>query len=261
MAFLAKFAASKYVGDKLEDNFGPENPRYHVLINEDGRRKKIKKQPPPGLEDQDERVLQAVRKKAWRYEWWVDCHCCCGLHVQFGTVTLWGLIPFVGDLISLVNAVSLIRAARRVRGGLPATVLVPMLAWALVDFVIKLVPIVGDLLTAIIKPNTRNCERVEGFLRRRGEKNLRGSATRGRGVVPVDNAPLVVAAQPGRQSGMSPGAAYGTVSPAPGAGAGAASGQSAVRVRAPRSGSRHLLPFWRRNEDTDSEGEEDETRR
>lgn len=24
MAFLAKFAASKYVGDKLEENFGPE---------------------------------------------------------------------------------------------------------------------------------------------------------------------------------------------------------------------------------------------
>lgn len=24
MAFLAKFAASKYVGDKLEDHFGPE---------------------------------------------------------------------------------------------------------------------------------------------------------------------------------------------------------------------------------------------
>lgn len=24
MSFLAKFAASKYVGDKLEENFGPE---------------------------------------------------------------------------------------------------------------------------------------------------------------------------------------------------------------------------------------------
>lgn len=24
MAFIAKFAASKYVGDKLEDHFGPE---------------------------------------------------------------------------------------------------------------------------------------------------------------------------------------------------------------------------------------------
>ncbi|ROV94635.1 hypothetical protein VSDG_06136 [Cytospora chrysosperma] len=260
MAFLAKFAASKYVGDKLEDHFGPENPRYIVLVNEDGRRKKIKKQPPPGLEDQDERVLQAVRKKAWRYEWWVDCHCCCGFHVQFGTVGIWGLIPVIGDFVSLVNALSLIRAARRVRGGLPAGVLVPMLAWALIDFVIKLVPIVGDILTAIIKPNTRNCERVEAFLRRRGEKNLRGpgaaGATRGRGLAPVDDAPLVVAAQPGRQSGMSPGAAYGTVSP----GAGSGSGQ-AVRERAPRSGSRHLLPFWTRNEDTESEGEEDEARR
>lgn len=177
--------------------------------------------------------------------------------MQFGSATLWGLIPFLGDLVSLANAVSLIRAARRVGGGLPAAVLVPMLAWALADFVIKLVPFVGDVLTAIIKPNTRNCQRLEAFLRRRGEKNLRGAATRGRGVVPVDDAPLVVAAQPGLQSGMSPGAAYGTVSSGPGA----APGRSAVRERGPRSGSRHLLPFWRRNEDTDSEGEEDEARR
>lgn len=184
--------------------------------------------------------------------------------MQFGTVGIWGMIPVVGDVVSLINALSLIRAARRVSGGLPAGVLVPMLAWALIDFVIKLVPIVGDILTAIIKPNTRNCERVEGFLRRRGEKNLRGGpAARGRGVVPADVAPLVVAAQPGRQSGMSPGAAYGTVSSAPRAGSGSGSGQATtVRERAPRSGSRHLLPFWTRNEDTDSEEEdEDEARR
>ncbi|KUI62291.1 hypothetical protein VP1G_09411 [Cytospora mali] len=266
MAFLAKFAASKYVGDKLEDNFGPENPKYHILINEDGRRKKIKKQPPPGLDEQDERVLQAVRRKAWRYEWWVDCHCCCGLHVQFGSATIWGLLPIVGDLVSLANALSLIRTARRVGGGgLPAAVLVPMVVWALVDFVIKLVPVAGDILTAIIKPNTRNCMRVEAFLRKRGEKNLRGAAAAGRGrgpgrgaargvTVGVDE-PLVVSAQPGLQSGMSPGAAYGTVSPAAGSG----SGRAVVRERDGRS--RHLLPFWRKNEDTDSEGEEDETRR
>lgn len=36
MSFLAKFAASKYVGDKLEENFGPEVHflySYFVLIN------------------------------------------------------------------------------------------------------------------------------------------------------------------------------------------------------------------------------------
>lgn len=104
-----------------------------------------------------------MRQKAWRYEWLVDCDCCCclgGPRLQFGTAAIWGIIPVVGDLVSLYNAASLVRAARGVRGGLPPGVLGAMAAWALVDFVIKLVPVVGDVLTAIIKPNTRNCMMV-----------------------------------------------------------------------------------------------------
>ncbi|KAF3770070.1 hypothetical protein M406DRAFT_28784, partial [Cryphonectria parasitica EP155] len=134
------------------------------------RRRKIKKLTPPGLTAHDERVLHTVRRKAWRYEWWVDCHCCCGVHVQFGTVTMWGLLPVVGDFIALLNALSLIRAARRVDGGLPAFALVAMLAWAAVDFAVKLVPIVGEVVTAIVKPNTRNAMRLEALLAARGAK-------------------------------------------------------------------------------------------
>ncbi|KAK7736206.1 hypothetical protein SLS53_007041 [Cytospora paraplurivora] len=255
MAFLAKFAASKYVGEQLEDRFAPENPRYDVLTTESGRRKKRRKQTPPGLHPQDEQVLLAVRQKAWRYEWLVDCDCCCcccfgGPRIQFGTAAIWGIIPVVGDLVSLYSAVSLVRAARGVRGGLPAGVLGAMVAWALVDFVIKLVPVVGDVLTAIIKPNTRNCMMVEDLLRKRGERNLRGEA---RG-----DPPLLVSTQPGRQTGMSPGGDYGTLlddESGSGSGSVSGSGQAAARVRGVRS-SRHLLPFWSRNEDTDSEVED-----
>ncbi|KAL1880739.1 hypothetical protein Daus18300_001353 [Diaporthe australafricana] len=233
MAFLAKFVATKYVGDKLEDNFGPENPRYDILVTEDGRRKKLKKSLPPGLSTQDERVLKTVQRKAYRYEWWID-------------------------IISLINALTLIRAARKVQGGLPAATLVAMLTWALVDFAIKLIPIVGDILTAIIKPNTRNCMRVEAVLREKGKKSLRAAADR---TVPAPpratvHAPLLVSSQPGTQtrmvagSGSGSGAApsYGTV---PAARAGAAQPPRAEDRRS----TRHLLPFWRRNDDSDSESE------
>ncbi|KAG8161406.1 hypothetical protein KVR01_008393 [Diaporthe batatas] len=262
MAFLAKFVATKYVGDKLEDNFGPENPRYDIFVTEDGRRKKLKKELPPGLSPQDERALKTVQRKAYRYEWWFDCHCCCGLHVQFGTVTLWGLLPVVGDIISLFNALTLIRAARKIQGGLPAPTLVAMLLWALVDFAIKLIPIVGDLLTAIIKPNTRNCMRVEALLRQRAARRA-GGAGAGAIVTASDRsgarsgvtvrAPLLASSQPGAQSRMvaAPGSSaaapsYGTV--AAGAGAAQARGED-------RRSTRHLLPFWRRNDDTDSDSE------
>ncbi|POS76501.1 PH domain-containing protein [Diaporthe helianthi] len=267
MAFLAKFVATKYVGDKLEDNFGPENPRYDIFVTEDGRRKKLKRELPPGLSPQDERALKAVQRKAYRYEWWFDCHCCCGLHVQFGTVTLWGLIPVVGDIISLFNALTLIRAARKVQGGLPVPTLVAMLLWALVDFAIKLIPIVGDILTAIIKPNTRNCMRVEALLRQRAARRAgTGAATTtatasdrtgGPRTGVTVRAPLLASSQPGAQSrmvatsGSSASPSYGTVA--------AGAGTTQTRGEDRRS-TRHLLPFWRRNDDTDSESEGEATR-
>ncbi|KAI7786593.1 PH domain-containing protein [Diaporthe eres] len=265
MAFLAKFVATKYVGDKLEDNFGPENPRYDIFVTEDGRRKKLKKSLPPGLSAHDECVLKTVQRKAYRYEWWIDCHCCCGLHIQFGTVTLWGLLPVVGDIISLINALTLIRAARKVQGGLPAPTLAAMLLWALIDFAIKLIPIVGDILTAIIKPNTRNCMRVEALLRQRASKRSGPGASASDRNVPAPRgatvrAPLLVSSQPGAQTRMVGGGAapsYGTV-PA-GAGAGAAASSSSSGAAQPhaedRRSTRHLLPFWRRNDDSDSESD------
>lgn len=142
-----------------------------------------------------------------------------------------------------------------------------MLLWALVDFAIKLVPIVGDLLTAIIKPNTRNCMRVEALLRQRAARRAgsAGGATASasdrsgaRSGVTVRD-PLLASSQPGAQSRMiaAPGSSaapsYGTV--AAGAGAGAAQTHTEDR----RS-TRHLLPFWRRNDDTDSDSEGEATR-
>ncbi|CAN8096593.1 unnamed protein product [Discula destructiva] len=263
MSFIAKFAASKYVGDKLEENFGPENPKYDFLITPSGSRKKVRKPLPPGLTANDARVLKAVRAKAWRYEWWVDCHCCCGVHIQFGTVTLWGLLPVIGDVISLLNALSLIRAARRVDGGLPPFMVAGMFLWAAIDFAIKLVPIVGDILTAIIKPNTRNLMQVESFLARRGERRgvlVQAAAGRARddGLVSEGGGrgvrePLLVGVQPGGHERMDASGgvaepAYGTVV---GGGAGAVLGDAEGGEA--RKRSQHILPFWRRNEESDSE--------
>lgn len=137
-----------------------------------------------------------------------------------------------------------------------------MLLWSLVDFAIKLIPIVGDILTAIIKPNTRNCMRVEALLRQRASKRSGIPAASGRTVPAPRGAtarePLLVSSQPGAQgrmvAGPGSGAApsYGTV--AAGAGAAGSPGHTQPRAEDRRS-TRHLLPFWRRNDDSDSESE------
>lgn len=54
-----------------------QNPRYDIFITEDGRRKKLKKELPPGLSPQDERALKTVQRKAYRYEWWFGMLSCC----------------------------------------------------------------------------------------------------------------------------------------------------------------------------------------
>lgn len=164
------------------------------------------------------------------------------------------------DIISLLNALTLIRAARKIQGGLPVPTLVAMLLWALIDFTIKLIPIVGDILTAIIKPNTRNCMRVESLLRQRAARKAGPTAAAASGSDRTTvRAPLLASSQPGAQSrmvaasGSSAAPSYGTV-PARAGAASSTPGPAQPRAEDRRS-TRHLLPFWRRNDDTDSESE------
>lgn len=158
----------------------------------------------------------------------------------------------MGDFISLLKAITLINAARKVEGGLPASILVSMLIWAAIDFAIKLVPFVGDLVTAIIKPNTRNLARFEAFLAKKAAKSLR------RGDGPVTTTPSrgggssrgaatrgPVSEQPGVQRGMTAagaeaGGSYGTV-------------QNTGSQR--RRGEKQVMGFFRKNEESDSEEE------
>lgn len=148
-----------------------------------------------------------------------------------------------------------------------------MLVWAAVDFAIKLVPVAGDVLTAIIKPNTRNLMRVEAFLARKGERRgvqvqvAAGRSGRGRddGLVSEGGGrgvrePLLVGVQPRLEESMRAGGgeggiaepAYGTVVVAGGAGE---SSRDVEGAGEGRKKSRHILPFWRRNEESDSEDE------
>lgn len=121
----------------------------------------------------------------------------------------------------------------------------------------------GDILTAIIKPNTRNCMKVEALLRQRADKRSgSAAAVSGRTVAAPRGAtarePLLVSSQPGAQTRMVTGSgsgaapSYGTV---PAGAAAASSGPAQPRAAEDRRSTRHLLPFWRRNDDTDSDSD------
>lgn len=66
----------------------------------------------------------------------------------------------------------LLKTARDVDGGLPLDVQAQFLFNIIVDFLIGLIPIVGDVVEIMYKANSRNALILEKHLKAKGEKNL-----------------------------------------------------------------------------------------
>lgn len=64
------------------------------------------------------------------------------------------------------------KTARDVDGGLPLDVQAQFLFNIIVDFLIGLIPIVGDVVEIMYKANSRNALILEKHLKAKGEKNL-----------------------------------------------------------------------------------------
>jgi len=93
----------------------------------------------------------------------------CGL--QFGISSLIAIIPVIGDFADALLALMVIRTAKQ--ADIPQTLVMQMFFNVVVDFLIGLVPFVGDLADVAFKANTRNAALLEQHLRERGKENLR----------------------------------------------------------------------------------------
>lgn len=63
----------------------------------------------------------------------------------------------------------------QIDGGLPSGLRVKMLINIIFDFILGLVPLLGDLADAMYRANTKNAILLEDHLREKGKKNLRQS--------------------------------------------------------------------------------------
>jgi hypothetical protein len=86
--------------------------------------------------------------------------------VKFGVDAILGLIPVVGDTISVAAGVYPIHLARKYNLG--RTVVARMWANLAVDFAGGLVPLVGDALDVWLKSNLKNLKLLEDAGRKRG---------------------------------------------------------------------------------------------
>lgn len=72
-------------------------------------------------------------------------------------------------------AIMVYRTCCQVEGGLPTSVRMQMLINIILDFMVGLVPFLGDLADAVFRANTRNAALLEDHLRQKGKKELRKS--------------------------------------------------------------------------------------
>ena len=171
MAAIAKKAGLKVFERHLQ-NYTPVDPLYEEYTDEQGRKKRRKRELPPGLSKRDAAILKKVKKRAHYLDKGFSI---CGL--RFGWTFIIGIIPGAGDVAdATLNYVLVVRKARQAE--IPGWLLRKMLANNAVSAGVGLVPVVGDIVLAAYKANSRNAALLEEFLRIRGEEFLRADATR-----------------------------------------------------------------------------------
>lgn len=136
------------------------------------KKKDQRKALPPGLIEEEKRVLTKVKRRAHHLD--LCLFNCCGVRFGWGTVV--GFVPIVGDALDLMLAYMVVKTCDEVKPPLPASVRIKMRMNLANDFIIGLVPLIGDFADAIYKCNTRNALLLEGELRKRGERRINNSS-------------------------------------------------------------------------------------
>ncbi|ETW82795.1 hypothetical protein HETIRDRAFT_243211, partial [Heterobasidion irregulare TC 32-1] len=144
--------------------YAPQDPMYEPYTDARGRSKRRRRALPPGLSPADAKLLAAVQRRAHRLDRGFSL---CGL--RFGWTFVLGLVPGLGDAADA--ALGYVLVVRKARGaGLPPWLVQRMLLHLALATSAGLIPLLGDVLLAAYKPNSRNAALLEEFLRLRGEK-------------------------------------------------------------------------------------------
>ncbi|OQE44338.1 hypothetical protein PENCOP_c002G07721 [Penicillium coprophilum] len=187
---LVSLISKKVLGETAKNHFGTEDPYFEeVPASRLGRTfgkktQKRRKAIPPGLSENDSKVLTKVKRRAYQLDY--ALFSLCGIRFGWGSVI--GLIPFIGDAGDAALAMMVVKSCEGIDGGLPHALRMKMMLNVIMDFFIGLVPFIGDLADAVYKANTRNAVLLETHLRQKGAKAAPRQTTRRQDrIVEVDN--------------------------------------------------------------------------
>lgn len=163
---LAKKAGLKLFEQNIQQ-YTPIDPLYETYTDAKGRQRRRKREIPPGLSKRDVKILKSIKRRAHYLDKGFNL---CGL--RFGWTFFIGLIPGAGDVADAVlNYTLVLRKAQKAE--IPDWLVRKMLANNLISAGVGLVPIVGDVILAQWKANSRNAALLEEYLRIRGEEFLK----------------------------------------------------------------------------------------
>lgn len=132
-------------------------------------KRKLRRALPPGLTESEQAALIKTKRRAYILD--ASLFSICGL--RFGWSSVIGLIPVIGDFADVMLAMMVVKTAiGTLDPPAPASLKVQMMWNILIDFVVGLVPFLGDVVDAAYKANTKNAVLLERFLRERGKENL-----------------------------------------------------------------------------------------
>ncbi|KAF7366635.1 hypothetical protein MSAN_00921400 [Mycena sanguinolenta] len=162
--------AGKALFEKHLQQYSPSDPMYEEYTDARGRKKKRRREIPPGLSARDAKILKSVQRRAHYLDKGFSI---CGM--RFGWTFIIGIIPGAGDVADVsLNYLLVVRKART--ADLPFWLVRQMLANNAASAMMGLVPFVGDVALAAFKANSRNAALLEEFLRIRGEEFLKVQA-------------------------------------------------------------------------------------
>ncbi|CZT18987.1 uncharacterized protein RCC_04832 [Ramularia collo-cygni] len=164
---VGKYAANKLLKKQMakyesKKPTGGQDP-YFAMVEDPrkpGKLKKVKKQIPSYIPENDAMILASFRKNAYH----LDCSLFSLFGMRFGWESVIGIVPAIGDAIGAALALLLVRKTRKLDGGIDTTLVVRMLINVAIDFLVGLVPFIGDLADAAFKANTKNLRLLEEHL-------------------------------------------------------------------------------------------------
>jgi len=150
--------------------YSPEDPMYETYVDKRGRQKKRRREIPPGLSARDAKILKKVQRRAHYLDKGMNIG---GFRVGW---TFWiGLVPFAGDIADAsLNYLLVVKKCQEAE--IPGWLVERMLLNNAISAGVGFIPIVGDVLLATWKANSRNAALLEEFLRVRGAQYLANSA-------------------------------------------------------------------------------------